>query len=411
MAEAAADLDVAVIGAGAAGLAAAKRLAGAASCLVLEAADRIGGRAWTRHVGGFALDAGCGWLHSADRNPFVAIAEGLGLTVDRTPPRWRRQSRGLGFAPGEQAAFRDAFDAFEARIERATEQPDRPAADFLEPGGRWNSLIDALSGYISGVELARVSAHDLARYADSEVNWRVVEGYGTAVAAHAAGVRVKLGCAVRRIDHGANPLAVETAEGTLRARAVIVAVPTPALADGELAFEPALPAKQDAAAALPLGVADKLVLALDAPDEFELEGNFFGRTDGPTASYRLRPFGRPLIEGYFGGALAETLERGGKESFAAFAIDELVRLLGGGIRTRLRPLTVSAWRRDPLIRGSYSCALPGQAGARAILAEPVDGRLFFAGEACSPDWFSTAHGAHLTGIAAAERALAALARV
>lgn len=93
---------------------------------------------------------------------------------------------------------------------------------------------------------------------------------------------------------------------------------------------------------------------------------------------------------------------------AAFALDELAALYGNGIKRRLRVLEASAWVNDPFARGSYSYALPGHAGDRARLAAPVDNRLFFAGEACSPDYFSTAQGAYLTGRAAADQVIAAL---
>ncbi len=95
---------------------------------------------------------------------------------------------------------------------------------------------------------------------------------------------------------------------------------------------------------------------------------------------------------------------------AAFAADELAALFGESIRKQLRPLAASAWRADPFARGSYSYARPGHADDRAILAAPIDDRLFFAGEACSPNFFSTAHGAYETGLRAADAALASLKR-
>jgi monoamine oxidase len=115
-----------------------------------------------------------------------------------------------------------------------------------------------------------------------------------------------------------------------------------------------------------------------------------------------------VIEGYFGGALARGLEAEGADAFTAFAIDQLAAHLGADIRKRLAPIAVSSWARDPYARGSYSYAKPGHSPARVALATPVDGRLFFAGEACSKHDFSTAHGAYRTGIRAAEDAMAAL---
>jgi monoamine oxidase len=408
------ELDVIVIGAGAAGLAAARRLATARlSVRVLEARDRLGGRAWTRHdASGLPIELGCGWLHSADENEWCIVAATLGFALDRTRPAWRTQWNDIGFPPADQDEYRAAAARFYDRLDAAGEAViDQPGDRFLEPGCRWNALIDATSTYINGVELDQVSARDFRRYRDTGVNWRVVEGYGTLVAATGAGLDVTLDCPAQVIDHGGRPIRIETPRGGLRARAVIVTVPTNVLAAGTPRFVPQLPAKIAAAEALPLGLADKLYLRLDGAAAFPADCHLYGAVDRVrTGSYYLRPLGRPLVEGYFGGALALDLEQEGEGAFAAFAIDQLASLLGGDIRRRLHPVAASAWARDPHALGSYSHAKPGHADARELLAAPVDQRLFFAGEACSSEDFSTAHGAYRTGVNAAEQVIAALGR-
>ena len=122
----------------------------------------------------------------------------------------------------------------------------------------------------------------------------------------------------------------------------------------------------------------------------------------------MRPFGRPLIDGYFGGPFARALEseEGG---FASFAIDEICAALGNDMRKRLTPIVESAWARDPWALGAYSYGSEGAQAARAALAAPVDARLFFAGEHCSDVDFSTAHGAYRTGVQAARDVDQALA--
>jgi monoamine oxidase len=102
------------------------------------------------------------------------------------------------------------------------------------------------------------------------------------------------------------------------------------------------------------------------------------------------------------------MEREGEAAMAAFAIDELAGIFGAEIRWQLAPLAASAWLAEPWSHGSYSHARPGRAGDRARLAAPVEDRIFFAGEATSPNFFSTAHGAYETGLAAAEAALRSL---
>jgi monoamine oxidase len=399
--------EVVIVGGGAAGVAAARRLHDAGvNCLLVEGRGRLGGRAWAASHAGFPLDLGCGWLHSADRNPWVAIAERQGRTIDRTPPPWSRPSLPFGFPVAAQHEFSAAMNAFFARVSAAAARPDRAAAELLEPGCRWNGMIRAVYTYISGAELEHISVHDVEHYDDTHVNWSVVEGYGAVVAAHAASVPLALNCPVTAIDHSGAGIKIDTAQGTLTAAQVIVTLPTTVLAEEAVSFSPALPDKVEAARGLPLGLADKLFLSLDGAEEFEPGSRLFGRTDrAATASYHLRPFGRPMIEAYFGGDNARALEQGGERAFFDFAVGELTGLLGSSFARRLAPIASHGWGADPFARGSYSSALPGHAGARAILAAPVDGRLFFAGEACSLHDFSTAHGALLTGLNAAELVL------
>ncbi|HEX2353713.1 MAG TPA: NAD(P)/FAD-dependent oxidoreductase [Xanthobacteraceae bacterium] len=403
------DTEIVIIGGGAAGIAAARRIADARlDCLLVEARSRLGGRAWTINSE-FPIDLGCGWLHSADRNPWREAAEVQGRSIDKTPPPWMRRSAPIGFPLSEQDAFLRARRQFHEQLGSLPEdKPDVAAATFLEPRGRWNALINALSTYGSGAELDRVSARDLDRYGDSGVNWRVVEGYGTVIAAHGRGLPVMLGCPVRLIDRRGKRLRMETPNGAIAADAAIVTVPTPVLAEETIAFTPALPEKTEAALGLPLGLADKLFLSLSDAEEFDKESRLFGHTDrSRTGVYHFRPFGRPQIEAYFGGRLAAELEAAGDDAFVDFAVNELVSLLGSNFARRVRLLKLHRWGIDPFSRGSYSYALPGQAECRAALAAPVDDRLFFAGEACSRSDYSTAHGAYLTGVAAAEQVIAA----
>jgi monoamine oxidase len=169
-----------------------------------------------------------------------------------------------------------------------------------------------------------------------------------------------------------------------------------------------LPAKVEAARGLPLGVDDKVMLALDDPEALPKDGNLRGATMRTAmGSFHLRPFGQPCIEGFFGGTFARELEDAGDGAFAAESIDQIVALLGSDFRRKLKPLAESRWAHDPFARGAYSHALPGHAGDRAVLAAPVDGRLFFAGEATSPNFFSTAHGARDSGERAAGEIIAA----
>ena len=394
--------DVVVVGAGAAGIGAARRLASSGlSFVMLEAKDRVGGRVHTlTGRSGAGIDLGAGWLHSADENPWVAIAEEAGFEIDRSRPPWERRLTGVNLSAADAEAFGKAFEAFEAKLEAAAAEPDRPAAELLDAEtARWRPMLDAFSGAYNGAPFRDISVHDYAAYQPTEENWRLPRGYGALVQHTAEALPMRLETPVRRIDRTGSPLRLETPAGEVLARAVIVCVPTTVLAEERLAFDPPIPEVLAAADALPLGHVDKCFLALAEPDAFPVERMVSGRTDtADTGAYTLRPFGRPMIEGFFGGDLASALEAEGDGAFSAFAIDELAALFGTDLRRRLRPLAESRWARDPYIRGAYSHARPGHSGARAVLRRPVEERIFFAGEACSPHAFSTAHGAYKTGV-------------
>ena len=402
-------VDVAIIGAGAAGLGAAHALKGSGlSTIVLEARDRVGGRGYTIQPSPDVIfDLGCGWLHSADKNAFVGIAEQLKFDIDRTIPPWRERVLDKGFPPTLRADFLLALEEFYARAEQAAKSGrDAPADTCLEPGNRWNPMIHAISTYVNGCELDQMSLLDMEAYQDTGMNWRVRRGYGALMAAYGVPLPVMFDCQVTMIDHSGRELRIETSLGTLSASKTIITVPTNLIADESIRFVPALPQKVEAAAGLPLGLDNKVMLALDEPGDLPKDGGLRGvtmRTE--MGAFHLRPFGQPCIEGFYGGRFARTLEEAGEGALAAQAIDEVVALLGNDHRKKLRPLAESRWGHDPFARGAYSHALPGHAGKRAVLAAPVDGRLFFAGEATSSNFFSTAHGAHDSGQRAAREVM------
>jgi len=400
------ETEVVIVGAGAAGIAAARRLRDhGRSVFLVEAMPRVGGRAHTLTVGSWPLDMGCGWLHSAERNPLARLAETLGYEIDRSRAAWQSQLRNLGFAAADQQAAGKAYEELEDSLHNNPPDSDR-AGDAIARNHPWRAYLDMLSGALNGAELDRVSARDLLAYDDhaTEMNWRLPGGYGTLIADATAGLPLRLDTRVRAIDDRGTTVRIETDRGMVESDAVIVAVPTDILARGDIAFSPAIDDHLHAAACLPLGRVDKLFLAIADAEAVPPETHLLGNPHSAhTGSYYLRPFGRPVIECFFSGIAARALEEAGDAGRAAFAIRELGILLGSDFAAGLRPIAGSWWHREPSIGGAYSHALPGHADKRALLASPPADRLIFAGEACSAHDFSTAHGAWQSGTEAADR--------
>jgi monoamine oxidase len=401
-------LPIVIVGAGAAGLGAGLEFkARGLPFLILEARDRIGGRAHTVERAGLPLDLGCEWLHHAEANSWRSRFEGLGIEIDRSPAAWERGASEITFPKDQQADYHRAFQDLEARIDTAAKAAtDGAVGDLMDPACRWNPLLNAFSAAYNGAAFPHISVKDYAAYEDGSKNWRVNIGYGAAMARAARELPVRLTSPVKRIEHGGQTVRVVGEFGVIEAAAVIVTVPPPLIASGDLVFDPPLPDKQDAASALPLGHVAKMFLHLQGPEAQGDEQMLYTEPLGPEpATLFLRGGGRPIAELYVGGELASSLEAEGEAAAADFAIGRLTQAFGSEIRARVTPLAATAWSTDPWARGAYSYAKVGRHDARALLAEPVDGRLFFAGEATHQTMFSTAHGAHDTGVAAAVAAI------
>lgn len=409
-----ADHDVIVIGAGAAGLAATRTLVGRGlSVIAIEARDRIGGRAWTDHqTFGVPFDRGCAWLHSGDINPWRPIAARLGFTVIEEKQVWTSRVGSQWLGEDEDADGDRAIKArFESLVAVGASGRDIAASEVPVGDGRWGGLVEAVVTWYTSVESGQLSTRDVFNTKDTDTDFPIVEGYGALVARYGQGLPLSLATPATRVAWGGRGVSVETAKGSVRAAAAVIAVPTSVLAAGSIRFDPPLPpAKLEAIDKIPLGSAEKVILEI-AGNPMGMRPMSFGvaRADSArTVGFQFFPFGRPLVIGFLGGPCARDLVAAGEGAMTAFAVDELVHMFGAEVRRRLIRSTATAWGTDPCIGGGYSAARPGHAHRRVDLAAPVDGKLFFAGEACSIDSFATCHGAYLAGVDAARAAAASL---
>lgn len=383
--------DVLVIGAGIAGLAAARELVRkGAGVVVLEARDRIGGRIETRDVGGEVVDLGATWIHGTKGNPIAALAREFSLPL--VPTHWDDWKH-RWFPEADRRRAQDAADEIEDLFERSK----KPAVSDLLPRGwrsdplmRWAVRSEIIGEY--GEEPERLSPR---HWQDDEEydggDWRLVRGYGELADRLARGLDIRRNCVVRRVEYGRNNVAVETTSTPpFTARRVIVTLPLGVLKAGSVAFDPPLPASKRAAIdRLGVGVLNKAALVFDRP--FWPEGTHVVSHLGAYAN--LVVSGRALI-GLAGGDDAR--------SPVPEPVEEVLRALGAPRPVETR---ITRWHDDPFARGAYTVIPPGASSDDLdVLAEPT-GPVLFAGEATEWDYRGTVHGAYVSGLRAAREAL------
>lgn len=406
-------VDVVIVGAGLAGLAAAHALLDRGhGVVVLEARSRPGGRVYAEALpgGGGVLDHGAMWLHSAALNPLTAVVERLGFAmVDDDGPQL---AVGGGADPELAGAevWARMLHHTEVLCAAAARGEDVPASHLLEATHPWDPAAFAALGPLSmGAELEEVSIADFARMVPEVGDKLVPAGLGALARALAHGVPVRYGAPVERVAWSARGAVVTSGARSFTARHVLFTVPTGVLAAGGIELAPPLPRwKAEAIRALPMASCEKMVLRLapGALDRFRPFTHLRAQPEPQGAfEYLVRPFGLDVVVAFAGGAFARTLVAAGEAAALAAARAALERLLG--------PLDVvsgfaTAWQRDPFSRGAYSSARPGQHRARRILRRPVGGTLHFAGEACHDVWAASAAGAFLSGQEEAQRIAALL---
>lgn len=417
------DVDILVIGAGAAGIAAARQARAAGrSVQVLEARGRLGGRALTDTEGlGAPFDLGATWLHDAAHNPLVPLAREAGVALADADALRQEVTfvEGRRATAAELADYDAAWAGFDRAIRAAAAEggEDRPAATAVPRGGPWDATVAAWQGpVIAAWALEAMSLKDFATTLLGGANLLPAGGLGALVARLGQGLPVALGAPVARLAWGGRQAVAEGPFGTLRARAVVCTLPTALLAGHAIHFDPPLPvAVQQAAHGLPLGAAMKVALRAAGTDRLGLppHASTDRRVEPGEALVPVTfwPGGADHCSAWIGGPMAAEVEREGAAAAEALVRAEIAARLGHDAPAAFRPgALVSGWVADPLARGVYSHARVGAAGARAVLAEPLaGGRLCLAGEACHPTLAGTVGGAWLSGEAAARHAVAALA--
>ncbi len=404
-------VDVVIVGAGAAGIAAARRIAAAGRKFVLlEAADHIGGRCITEtRTFGVPYDRGAHWIHMPDLNPVTRLQLGRGIEVYPAPAS---QKVRIGRRYAREGELED-FLASQARADRAIADAARKAdvacAQALPNDlGDWRPSVEFVLGpFGCGKELAQVSAADFAKSAERNTDAFCRQGFGALIAALAEGIAVKLSTPATAIDTRRN-VAVETPKGTITARAAIVTASTNLVGSGAITFTPELPKRQlDAFAKLSLGSYDHIALELTGnPLGFESDDLVFEKSaDARTAAILANVSGTPLCLIEVAGTFGRDLAAHGEAAMVDFAADWLAGLYGADVKKAIKRSHATRWNHEPLALGAFSAAAPGGQGARRVLMEPVNEAVWFAGEAVHETLWGTVGGAWESGERAADAVL------
>ena len=407
----AADVDTLVIGAGIAGLTAARQLAEeGVSVMVLEARDRIGGRAYTESdTFGVPFDHGCAWLHSADINPLTPLVEEAGFeTADEGGRDYWLALDGAEAADADYASLDEALGMLRDRLETWDGQSDQSVAELCPVKDRFDRIAHARIGpFEAGVETTELSVADVNTQEGTGVEYMVPGGFGAALMKVIGPVKTELSKPVSRIDWSSDPIRVSGPWGSVTARRVLITVSAGVLASGAIRFTPELPAwKQEAIAGLPMGALEKTTFAFAPGTLGEADTNTLYSQDGETGTvwdYLVRPFGTDLVVTFTGGNLARDLLKLPEADALEAALEGLVSYFGSDIRKAVQQTHRTRWATDPFALGAYSAALPGKLQSRAGLGRDIDERLFFAGEGVVPEWATQATAAWLSGQAAADQ--------
>jgi len=405
------EADIVVIGAGAAGIAAARRVVAAnRKVVVLEAANQIGGRCITDSTTlDVPFDRGARWIHNPETNPMIRLARTAGLDIMPAPSGQKIRIGRRNARPSETEEFLAALVKANRAIDDAARKADVSCASVMPKElGPWADTAEfVLGASFAGKDLKEISALDKIRAQDRNSAIACRQGLGTLVAKLGEGLPVALSTPANRIEWGSRDAVVYTPAGRLIARAVIVTVSTNVLASGNLKIAPEIPKRYfEAASRLSLGSYDHIFLQMQgnpmglARDDILIEQSNSNRT----AMLYANMGSSSLCSIDIGGSFGRDLSAQGEKAMVAFAVEWLTRMFGSDVAAAVKKSSVTRWNAAPHVLGAMSSAVPGAQPLRKALSEPI-GCMYFAGEATHETLWGTVDGAWESGERAAEAAL------
>ncbi len=399
------DVDIVIVGAGAAGVGAGLELeARGVSFVMLEAMDRVGGRAYTDKTSlPHHWDQGCHWLHCADVNPLVAQADRVGAKyITEVREDWFgvwRNGRWVDEATRDEA-INAVWNPIIALADRNHRPEDVALGTYLDNGDKWGKLRTHWLQLMSSGDPAEVSARSYADYEDTEVNWPVASGYGDLIARMAADLPVRTGVPVSAIEQGAGIVRVSTPDGVIEASGAVVTASTNVLRSGAIRFG-AGPARDllELVEDVPCGAYEKVAVSFSGNPFRDLvtPGGSIMPDTGDMMNFQISSYAPELAIGHVAGTPARALSAMGEAAMVDFATELLVLGFGADIKKHVVKAAATNWKKNPHVQGGYSFAKPGSAHKRHAMIAADTGTVAFAGEAFSLNWEATAHGAYQSG--------------
>jgi monoamine oxidase len=405
------EADIVVIGAGAAGIAAARRIMAAnRKVIVVEAASQIGGRCQT-DISTFDVpfDRGARWMHNPETNPMIKLARAAGLEIITAPSGQKIRIGRRNARPGETEQFLAALVRANRAIDDASRKADVSCASVLPKDlGDWAGTAEfVLGANFSGKDLKDVSVIDKARAQDRNTAIACRQGLGTLIAKLGEQVPLSLSTPANRISWSRRDVMVETPAGKIVARAAVITVSSNVLVADKIKFDPEIPKRAlDAAAKLSLGSYDRIALQMPgnplglARDDILIEQSNSTRT----ALLYANMGGSSLCSIDVAGSFGRDLSAQGEQAMVAFAREWLTKLFGSEAVASIKKSSATRWNASPFVLGAMSVAAPGTQPSRKILTDPI-GCMYLAGEATHETLWGTIDGAWESGERAAEAAL------